>query len=89
MTHPRHSFEQRACLATKLAVTAAPCRHGYTWQCPEAADLVSLMVAWWQRVEPIPPSMSREIEKALPWLVERRRGPADRRNQEQTREALS
>ncbi len=28
----------RACIATHNAVTATPCPHGYTWQCPKVIE---------------------------------------------------
>jgi len=36
--------KMRACLATKLAMTSGQCQHGYTWQCPNATDLVEYLV---------------------------------------------
>ena len=29
---------ERACIATKNAVTAKPCAHGYTWECPKVVE---------------------------------------------------
>jgi hypothetical protein len=79
----RRASDGKACIATRMAVTKDPCPHGYTWMCPQGADLVKLLVEARQRVigrtGNVGDQFVKEVEAALPWLRERRRGPTDRR----------
>lgn len=77
----RRASNDKMCLATKLVVTREPCRHGYTWQCPRAVDLVALLGTIRQNIGlQSGDELARQIEEALPFVQERRiKGPVDRR----------